>query len=173
MLFGRGTSPCQKIVTKQVLLNRIFMQPMRQLSTCTQEGPLLLLLLLFSPLGVLGRGSKVQFFWILMLAPCSPHAFPNMFRQPSNYVPQVPNVFPIWTTLIAVAQIWICITHKGGGQRKGSKSTSFTSILGECVMFQNFVVMGQSKWLLAKRQKIELWGPSPKLPFHIKRVIDC
>jgi hypothetical protein len=23
-----------------------------------------------------------------------PMHFPNMFRQPSNYVPQVPNVFP-------------------------------------------------------------------------------
>jgi hypothetical protein len=91
-----------------------------------------------------------------------PMHFPTCSDNLPIMFPKFPMCSPIWTTLITVAQMWTCITHKGGGRRKGSQHLFYFFFGGVCNVFQNFVVMGQSKWLLAKRQKNKIFeGPLP------------
>jgi hypothetical protein len=98
--------------------------------------------------------------------------FPTCSDNLPIMFPKFPTCSPLEPQFSHLPQIWTCITHKGGGRTKGEPSTSFTSIFwgSVCNVSNFFVVMGQSKWLLAKRQNLELWGPSPKLNSSLSKL---
>ncbi len=54
----------------------------------------IIIIIIIFPLGGVREGVQGSILLDFDVGTMFPMHFPNMFRQPSNYVPQVPNVFP-------------------------------------------------------------------------------